>query len=444
MIGNLINRITDLFNYIHDEELKNAFKENPSDFTRKSPLNFVNLILILLTKNGLSNTMELVKFFDKIKMVEVTKEAFSQGRLKLKPLVFKKLKMYHLKQAYENKKDLKKFKKHVLLACDGSKMELLHHKSLIKIYGGTKNKFGEIKSCMGNSSMVYDVLNHFVFDFEIDKYKTSEKVLIFRNLANLFQENFFKTTKKILIFDRGYRSIEFFHYLMEKNEKFVFRLRTTDYKKEKIKLRNNDQFIDIEITENRLYHIKNKKLKSKLLEAGSLKLRIIKITLVNGEIEYLITNLEKKNFKHKDIAEIYRLRWGIEVSFKTLKGLLKVENISGYTEIAVQQDFFSQILANNIINDMKTASQNIKDQYNENSLFKKKKQGKINTNMAIGHFKLKILTIFFEKDENKQEKMLYSLIIKLIKFYTNTSTKKYDRPENTPPRKNPTNCRRSF
>ena len=114
------------------------------------------------------------------------------------------------------------FKNHVLLACDGSKMELPHHKSLIKIYGGTKNKFKEIKSCMGNSGMIYDVLNKYVFDFEIDAYITSEKVLVLRNLANLFRMDFLKDIKKILIFDRGYRSIEFFHKLMEKEEKFVF------------------------------------------------------------------------------------------------------------------------------------------------------------------------------------------------------------------------------
>jgi hypothetical protein len=54
---------------------------------------------------------------------------------------------------------------------------------------------------------------------------------------------------------------------------------------------------------------------------------------------------------------------------------------------------------------------------------------------------MKILT---EKNKEKQENILYSLIIKLSKYYSNTSTKKYEHPENTPPRKNPTNSRRSF
>ena len=437
-------RISSLYDLMHDMKLKKQCRMKSSDFTRKSPLNFVNLILLFLTKTGLSNTMELTSFFDKMGGLKAGKGALTQARLKLNPIVFKILQEHYLTLFYQNKKVAKDFKKHLLLACDGSKIELPHHKTLVKIFGGTKNKFGELKSCMGNSSAIHDVLNNFIFDFEIDKYITSEKSLIYKNLANLFQMAFLKNFKKIFVFDRGYRSLEFFHYLMEKEEKFVFRLRTKDYKKEKRKLRSNDQCININITKNRLNHITDEKLKSTLSSKKFLNLRIITVTLVTGEIEYLITNLDKKNFKHREIVEIYRLRWGIEVSFKTLKSLLKVENISGYSQIAVQQDLFSQILAYNIINDIKNTSQKIKDQNTKNSEFKKKKQGKINTNIVIGHFKLKIITIFTEKNKEKQENMLKSLIFTLSKHYTNTSTKKYKHPENTPPRKNPTNCRRSF
>jgi len=190
--------------------------------------------------------------------------------------------------------------------------------------------------------------------------------------------------------------------------------------------------------------LKDEELKSILLDVGSLNLRIVTVTLVTGEIEYLITNLDKKNFKHSDIVEIYRLRWGIEVSFKILKSFLRMENISGLSKIAVQQDLFSQILAYNIINDLRNGSQNKKDENTEDSAFEKKKQGKVNMNMVIGHFKLRILMIITEKDNEKQENVLYALIFKLSKYYTNTSTKKYKHPKNTPSRKNPTNNRRSF
>ena len=444
MMSAIARRINSLHEYMHDEELKNECRMKPSDFTRKSSLNFVNLILLFLTKTGLTNKMELIIFFEKIGESAVTNGALTQARLKLKPIVFKKLQERYLTLFYKDEKVRKEFKKYLLLACDGSRIELPHHKSLVKIFGGTKSKFGKIMSCMGNSSMIYDVLNKFVFDFEIGTFKTSEKTLALKNLTNLFQMDFLNNVKKIFIFDRGYRSIQFFHYFMEKEEKFVFRLRIQDYKKERMKLRNNDQWTKIEITKNRLNYVKDEELKSILLDVGSLNLRIVTVTLVTGEIEYLITNLDKKNFKHSDIVEIYRLRWGIEVSFKILKSFLRMENISGLSKIAVQQDLFSQILAYNIINDLRNGSQNKKDENTEDSAFEKKKQGKVNMNMVIGHFKLRILMIITEKDNEKQENVLYALIFKLSKYYTNTSTKKYKHPKNTPSRKNPTNNRRSF
>jgi hypothetical protein len=95
--------------------------------------------------------------------------------------------------------------------------------------------------------------------------------------------------------------------------------------------------------------------------------------LITEETEYLITNLDKKELKYKDIAEIYRLRWQIEINFKTLKSLLKIENISGLTKIAVEQDTLSQILIYNMINDSENASQKLKNKNTENSKRKKRK-----------------------------------------------------------------------
>ena len=444
MMSIVSERISDLLDHISVEELKIGCRMEKTDFTRKSRLNFVNLVMFIIANTGKSLTMELVCFFYNLGELEVTKEALSQRRLKLKSLVFKKLWNFYLEKVYENPSKIKLFHGCLLMAGDGSKTELPFHKKLIEIFGGSENKIGEITKCMGNSSTLYDVLNHYIFDFEIDTYKTSEKTLIYRNLKNLFRIKFLKQYKKIFILDRGYPSIEFFYYLIKKNEKFVFRLKKSAYKKEKARLRNDDQYIDIEITKNRMNHIKDLKLKAELLEKEKLNLRIIQYKLTTGEIEYLITNLDKKDFKHKDIVEIYHLRWGIEGSFKTLKSGLKFENISGYSKLVVEQDMYSQILVYNIIKDIENKSQKIKDFKNKNSKFKKKKQGKINTHIVIGHFKLFIISIYKEIERKARIKIISPLILKLTKFYTNTSTKKRERPENTPHRKNPTNNRKLF
>jgi hypothetical protein len=64
--------------------------------------------------------------------------------------------------------------------------------------------------------------------------------------------------------------------------------------------------------------------------------------------------------------------------------------------------------------------------------------------MAIGFFKLEIVDIFVEKDQEKQSSMLTILAIEISGYYTNTITKKSKTREKTPPRENSTNCRRIF
>jgi hypothetical protein len=105
MVAEITDRINMLFNYMHVDTLKNDCRVKASDFTRKCSLNFVNLILLILTKSGLTNTMELIKYFDDIGGLVVSKEAFSLARLKLKPIIFKKLKVHYLTMVYENKKN---------------------------------------------------------------------------------------------------------------------------------------------------------------------------------------------------------------------------------------------------------------------------------------------------------------------------------------------------
>ena len=50
-----------------------------------------------------------------------------------------------------------------------------------------------------------------------------------------------------------------------------------------------------------------------------LTFRFIKITLENGTVEYLVTNLPEDDFSLEDFKDLYHRRWGIETSFLFLK-----------------------------------------------------------------------------------------------------------------------------
>ena len=79
-----------------------------------------------------------------------------------------------------------------------------------------------------------------------------------------------------------------------------------------------------------------------------LKLRLLTIELDNGQKEFLLTNLFDKRFDLDDFKELYRLRWGIETNYNTLKNRLNIENYTGKRRITIEQDIYSQFLRYNI------------------------------------------------------------------------------------------------
>ena len=97
--------------------------------------------------------MEIRNFFKKIKGIRVSQQDYSKVQLKLNPNIFKILNNNHLSEFYGTN-EVKKFKSHIILSCDGSKCILPYKKFLEKIFGGIKNKFGDVTSVAINLTMI--------------------------------------------------------------------------------------------------------------------------------------------------------------------------------------------------------------------------------------------------------------------------------------------------
>ena len=79
----------------------------------------------------------------------------------------------------------------------------------------------------------------------------------------------------------------------------------------------------------------------------SLKFRIIRIKISESNYETLVTNLRDDEFSAEDIKMIYKMRWGIETSFRELKyhvGLIAFH--SKKKECVIQEIFASLIMYN--------------------------------------------------------------------------------------------------
>jgi hypothetical protein len=74
--------------------------------------------------------------------------------------------------------------------------DLWNENVLKEIFGGTKNKDGEINLAKAKTCGIYDCLNNMVIDFQLAQYKTIKKELSIKNIENAMK--FFKGQKLIV------------------------------------------------------------------------------------------------------------------------------------------------------------------------------------------------------------------------------------------------------
>lgn len=287
-------------------------------------------------------------------------------------------------------------------------------------------------------SGIYNVENHFFLDVEIDRVDSNETRLAKKNIEAI--QEIIGKNKEIIIFDRGYPLIEIFNWLEKQGKKFVMRLSSNDYIKEKEEMTTEDEFIIIRYTYPRLNKIKktNPEFYEEIKNKIGIELRITKIEINEKTIEYLISNLDKNEFCKDELKEIYKKRWQIEISYNSIKNKLKIEEFTGNLPQFIYQDIYAQIVVYNQIQDMLyTGRKEIKSP--------KGKDYKINEGKAIGIFKEKYIKIMLIKDKRKAIKEL-DLLEKEIEKYVSIVRKnrKSSVREWSPSNKYRTNYKTSF
>jgi IS4 transposase len=79
-----------------------------------------------------------------------------------------------------------------------------------------------------------------------------------------------------------------------------------------------------------------------------LRLWVINYVLPNGEIEKLVTNIFDPSFSVEMFGELYRMCWGVETCFRTLKSRLEIEIFSSAKEELILQDFYVSVFVYNL------------------------------------------------------------------------------------------------
>jgi len=69
-------------------------------------------------------------------------------------------------------------------------------------------------------------------------------------------------------------------------------------------------------------------------------------------VQVLITNLDANEFNTEEISTLYKMRWGIETAFDTLKNKLTIENFTGTKPVLIEQDVYTSIYICNLASDL--------------------------------------------------------------------------------------------
>jgi len=303
---------------------------------------------------------------------QVTKGAFSQARLKLKPEAFVELNASVVNTFYEGAPWLAwcGFR---LLAVDGSRLVLPNHPSVVEEFG--QHHFGpnaDSPRSLAVCSMLYDPLNLLTLDARLAPYSSSERDLLNQHLAHVKEGD-------LLLLDRGYPSIALLFLLTAKRIQFCVRMKEDWWLSVKAFKESGEKE---EIVEFAL-PAKDKKLLKDYPDFidDTVGCRLVRVELPNGEVEILCTSLLDPSFTRNDIEELYHLRWKEEEGYKLLKSRIEVENFSGKTSIAVKQDFYAKIYMTSLCASLAfPIEEKVKKEYTE---LKNKHLQKINRTSAF-------------------------------------------------------------
>jgi len=391
-------------------------------------MNFAEMTLFMM--NMVSKTMqrEINDFIKNVKkrQINYSKSAISKARVKISPELFRELNNGFLQDIYEDKEEVKLYREFRIFGVDGSRLELPNmtiakdkkqSDDIKEIYGQVSDHNGKY-AVMPRISILYDLENNIVVDGILSSLHSSEGFMAIEHLEHLFELN--KGTKQkyedLIIYDRGYPSMGLISYHYKNNIDFLMRVNSKSFKAVQLFKRSKkvDEIIEIEVTRSILsnmsketHHPEIKQLKNELKVGDKIKVRAIKVVLQNGDIEVLLTSLLSQDiYKIEIFKEFYFKRWGVETSYDILKNIFNIENFTGLTQIAINQDFFATILTNNI------CSLVMSDVMEEKiGVYNDKKERKyiyqLNRNFSIGCMKDKLVSMLMK---NTRIEKIYQLI----------------------------------
>lgn len=335
--------LVDLKTHIFSEGFKERNRQASKNFLRDRCLPFAVVVLFLLNMVKRSLQDELDEFFrlvsdSPVAVRVVSKSAWTQARRKLKYEAFIELNSRQITYFYKHFEPVR-WNGYRLLATDGSMTELPNVEEICQHFGVWHPAAGG-ECPKARISQLFDVLNHVTIQALIEPKAEGERVLAQKHIKHLQPGDLF-------LMDRGYPAFWLFRSILTQNADFCARMNLSQpwlVVKNFVATGLPEQIVTV----SPAYEAK-KMCRELGLSTAPLTLRLLRIELVTGEVEVLITSLlDMQLIPHDQFCDLYHHRWPVEEDYKVIKSRIEVENWSGKTVLAIYQDFHAKVFTKNL------------------------------------------------------------------------------------------------
>jgi hypothetical protein len=347
--GYLLTLIQTLRARLRDANFQARQRVRPADFTRACPLTFPVLMLFVLQKSVKSIQRHLHEFLDDLAagphFDPLTSGAVTHARAKLKASAFSELKQACvLPVIYGPQHPSQRWRGHRLVGVDSSLVRLPRNAEL-----GPKFGWKEVTNQNGapgtrfpeaRLSVLYDVLNRVGWEARLEPSTLGEVALASQQLARLQPGD-------VELHDRGFTGYVYLALVRQRGVHFIARCSTGSFLAVQAMFRRNRANQSQGVW---LFAPVDQRAECRRLGLpGKLKVRLESLRLPHGELEVLATSLlDKVAYPTAEFLTVYHWRWGHETFYLMLKGRLELENFSGQTVAAVEQDVQAALLLANL------------------------------------------------------------------------------------------------
>lgn len=341
---------------------KGKFVKHPGrDFSRNRKISMDKLLFFLIGVESSTMLFELQKFsllFCKSNTLLPSCSAMFQQRVKLSenalPTVFSEFNQMFPPKTVNGLH---------LLAVDGTQIDIPYD-----LWDRKTHHFSHEWGVRGyndfHAVIIQDLCSHKYLDAIIQNgTEKNEHAAV----CELIQRTSLPSEKTVITADRGFVSFNFFlhakqsgcHYVVRAKDAYVRALLgttslpdTLDTHVTRYLMRSSAKKFRKHPEHTEQYRIISSSTAFDFLEPGArdeipVTLRVVRFQLKEGVFENIITDLPVEDFPPERIKWIYWKRWGIETSFRDLKGVLTLEQFRSKKPELIMQEIWARLILYN-------------------------------------------------------------------------------------------------